>query len=338
MTALNEFQRLESTGIWRATPDAQRRDVIVSVGDATLVISDQKDTALSHWSLPAIERVNPGQRPAMFRPGADALETLELQDDLMIQAIAKVQTAIERRRPHPGRLRYLLVGVFALIFAALAFLWLPKAMITHTATVVPAATRLVIGHSILENIHRISGPPCRSEQGNLALDKLYKRLLGPKSGKIVILAGGVKQSEHLPGGIILLNRALVEDYEDPEVAAGFILAEDEHATQIDPLVRILQETGLISAFRLLTTGRIPQKVLDSYGEHLLTEKKELLSDQSLLTRFENALVRTSPYAYAIDISGETTVGLIEADPVTSATVVAVLNDEDWVGLQEICGE
>ena len=338
MTALNEFERLESTGIWRATPDAQLRDVIVSVGNATLVISDYNDTALTHWSLPAVERVNPGQRPAVLRPAPDALETLELQDDLMIQAIAKVHTAIKRRRPHPGRLRYLLVGGFCLVFAALVLFWLPNAMVKHTAAVVPPATRLVIGHSLLDNIRRVSGPPCSSEQGNRALETLHKRLLGPKTGNITILASGVRHSEHLPGGIILLNRALVEDHEDPEVAAGFILAEDQRATHTDPLVRLLQDAGLISAFRLLTTGRIPQKALDNYGEHLLTNAKIPLDDEVLLARFESALVRSSPYAYAVDISGETTVGLIEADPITSASAVAVLNDGDWVGLQEICGE
>lgn len=338
MTALSEFERLECTGIWRAAPDVQRRDVIVSVGDATLVISDQTGTALTHWSLPAVERVNPGQRPAKFRPGPDASETLELQEDMMIRAIAKVHTAIERSRPHPGRLRYLLIGGFVILVAALAIFWLPNAMIKHTASVVPPATRLVIGHSLLENIRRVSGQPCSTERGNRALEKLHSRLLGTRVGNIIILAGGVQHSEHLPGGIILLNRALVEDYENPEVAAGFILAEDLYASGTDPLVRMLQQTGLISAFRLLTTGRIPLEALDSYGEYLLVNDKASLDQQALLEQFSKAAVRASPYAYALDISGESTIGLIEADPIKSTSAKELLSDGEWVGLQEICGE
>ena len=50
MTALKEYARLESGGLWRADADAQRRDVIVSFGDATLVISDSAERALAHWS------------------------------------------------------------------------------------------------------------------------------------------------------------------------------------------------------------------------------------------------------------------------------------------------
>jgi len=90
MTALSDFERLECLGLWRASADAQRQDVIVSVGDATLTLSDSNGTAIAHWSLPAIERVNPGKRPALFRPGEDATELLELTDDTLIQAIKKV--------------------------------------------------------------------------------------------------------------------------------------------------------------------------------------------------------------------------------------------------------
>jgi hypothetical protein len=72
MTALSEFQRLEAQGSWRESPDARLREVVVSFGDATLMLSDPKsDTPLSHWSLPAVTRLNPGKSPAIFSPGPD---------------------------------------------------------------------------------------------------------------------------------------------------------------------------------------------------------------------------------------------------------------------------
>ncbi|HEX9857058.1 MAG TPA: hypothetical protein VGA75_01800, partial [Paracoccaceae bacterium] len=61
MTALKKYQKLESPGLWRDTPDAQRREVVVNFGEASLVLSDPRnDSALSHWSLPAVERLNSG--------------------------------------------------------------------------------------------------------------------------------------------------------------------------------------------------------------------------------------------------------------------------------------
>ena len=65
MTAFREYERLEATGLWRATPEAQRREVLVSVGEATLTISDFQGRALTHWSLAAILRKNPGRMPAI---------------------------------------------------------------------------------------------------------------------------------------------------------------------------------------------------------------------------------------------------------------------------------
>jgi hypothetical protein len=58
MTALKEFQRLEAEGVWRATPTDQRKDVIVSLGDASLTILDLRENVLAHWSVAAVARAN----------------------------------------------------------------------------------------------------------------------------------------------------------------------------------------------------------------------------------------------------------------------------------------
>jgi len=336
MTALKDFERLESTGIWRASPDAQRRDVIVSVGEATLTISDHKESAITHWSLPAIQRVNPGKHPALFHPGEDAAETLEVDDDTLIRAMARVQSAIEKRRPHHGRLRFAIVGGLALVALLLALFWLPGAMITYTASVVPETKRIAIGENLLTRIQRISGRPCNNPLGQTALNMLHARLATDARGKIVVLSGGVPTAAHLPGGIILLNRGLVEDFEDPEVPAGFVLVEQLRGAKKDPLLDLLRSAGLSSSFRLLTTGKLRQTALDNYAETLLTSNPSEIANSAILARFLAAGVRTAPYAYAIDISGETTIGLIEADPVTPQAARRVLDDSSWVSLQSIC--
>ena len=98
-TALRQFQRLEAPGSWRPAPNAQLREVVVSIGEATLILSDPKsDAPLTHWSLPAIQRVNPGATPAVYTPVTTAedagYETLEIDDRWMIDAINRVQAAI----------------------------------------------------------------------------------------------------------------------------------------------------------------------------------------------------------------------------------------------------
>jgi hypothetical protein len=41
MTAIKEFERLESLGLWRDLKDSQRREVVVSFGESTLVLTVQ---------------------------------------------------------------------------------------------------------------------------------------------------------------------------------------------------------------------------------------------------------------------------------------------------------
>ncbi|NOX74880.1 MAG: hypothetical protein GXP03_15105, partial [Alphaproteobacteria bacterium] len=93
MTALKQYEKLEAPGLWRETADAQRREIYISFGDTTLVIRNHKDEVLSHWSLPAIIRLNPGVMPALFSPDISAAETLEIDDDTMIDAIEKIRAA-----------------------------------------------------------------------------------------------------------------------------------------------------------------------------------------------------------------------------------------------------
>jgi hypothetical protein len=337
MTALSDYQRLESTGVWRPTPKAQRRDVVVALGEATLVLTDQKDTALAHWSLAAVERRNPGGMPAVFAPGADATEELELADAEMIAAIERVRRAVVRSRPAPGRLRTRVgLAAAALILLGGAVL-IPDALIRQAARVAPPAARAEIGVQLVAHVERIAGPPCASPAGDRALRRLETRLLGPDGGRIIVVGDGLTTATHVPGGTILLSHQLVENYETPEVAAGYILAERVAAMQSDPLLRLLDRTGTGAAFSLLTTGQVPDEKLQDYAEYLLATGSVAVPEDGLLAAFGEARVRSTPYAYAQDMTGEETVTLIEADPVPPDRAMTILTDGDWVALQGICG-
>jgi len=337
MTALKRFQRLESPGVWREHPEAQRRDVILSFGDASLVVSDQREQVLTHWSLAAIERLNPGQLPALYSPGEDSAEALEIDEPMMIEAIEAVRSAIARGRPHPGRLRLLILAAIAASIAAVGIFWLPGALVRHTVSVVPASVRAEIGRDLLSRIDRLAGRPCGRPGGQAALDRLTDRLLPGEGTRVVVLPGGMPRAMHLPGNIIVLNRALVEDYADADAVAGFILAERARAERADPLAELLKDAGLAATLRLLTSGALPDDALEAHAERLMTEPPTPLTDAELLARFERTHVSSAAYGYARDVSGESVLRLIEADPMRGQKTKPLLSDRDWVQLQAICG-
>ncbi|MBI6630803.1 hypothetical protein [Pontibaca salina] len=336
MTALKEYQRLEATGFWRATPEEQHREVIVSIGDATLVLSDMSDRALAHWSLAALERVNPGVRPAIYHPDGDPGETLELAETeaTMIDAIERLRRAVERARPRPGRLRQIgMLALFALLATALVF-WLPDALLRHTISVVPDIRRQDIGRALLTRIERNAGPACSNADTAAPLAALARRT---GARKLVVLRRAPRDSLHLPGGVVLLSRALIEKQEDPAVVAGHILAERARAAQRDPLARLLANAGPLASFRLLTTGELTDATLDHHAERLLADPDIPLAEETLRDAFATAQVPSAPFARSRGNTGETMLALIKDDPMAGQYPAPVLPDRDWILLQTICG-
>jgi hypothetical protein len=336
-TALKKYQRLEATGLWRPAPGEQRREVIVSLGSSSLTLSDTAGRALAHWSLAAIRRLDRGGPQALFGPGGDAPDTLEIDDDQMIAALERVRRAVARTRPRPGRLRRVVLGAFLAVISLGAVFWLPDAMIARAVAALPDARRAEFGERMLAALARVGGPPCRTAEGLRALDAVQRRLRAGRPGRIVILPGGVLQSASLPGGIMVLDRSVVEDHDDPAVLAGFVLAEDVRRDMRDPLQWLLEDLGAFAALRLMVTGDLSTADLAHHAETVARAAPLPVAPEALLAGFAAAGVPATPYALALDITGESTLALIEADPVAPADARSVLSDFQWVALQGICG-
>jgi hypothetical protein len=185
---------------------------------------------------------------------------------------------------------------------------------------------------------RITGQPCLAGSARAPLQRLALRVLGPEGRNAVfVLPDGVRESAHLPGGIVLLDRAVVEDHDDVDVTAGYILAEHVRAGLRDPLADLLDQAGLIASLRLLTTGALPPETLDAYAEALLLRAPVEIDPERLLVAFEETGLRSAPYARAVEATFEGTTALIEADPHAVRDRQDVLSDADWVRMQGICG-
>ncbi len=337
MTALSRFIRLESGGLWREDKDAQRRDITVSFGKTTLVLSDGAGRAIAHWSLPAIQRLNPGTRPALYAPDRDAVETLEIEDALMIDAIEEVRKALLAAQPHPGRVRgYLTAATFAALAVA-ALVWAPGAMRDKAITVVPDAKRQEIGAIILGHYQRLTGAACRVPEGTTALAQLHARLFGAEAkGQLVVVQNLAQGAAALPGGLVLVDRRLVEDYDDPAIAAGFVLAAaaSQQAGE-DLLETLLDDAPLSATMTLLTTGDMTDAPLRAKAEALQAGTDIDVTPAGLKAAFAEASLPPRPY---LTQSGATAATLAALDGFDiPANPAPILDDGAWVRLQSICG-
>jgi hypothetical protein len=336
MTALREYLRLECPGIWREAPKAQRREVIVAFGDATLVISDGRSArALAHWSLPALVRRNPGRTPALYSPGTDSGEELELDDTAMIAAIEKLHAIIASRRPRPGRLRATATIAALIAGAAVALFWLPGALIAHAARVAPPAKRIEIGRAVLGELSTLTGTACASEAAAPVLATLSQRLLG--GGEIVLVPTTLQGALRLPGRIVVLGMPVLHRYDTAEAAAGHVLVAELAAEMRDPLLDVLHWAGLGATFRMLTTGNLPAAALTGYGQHLLTSPPAPPGAAALSARFARAEVAIAPYVQTLDPAATEALAALVQDPETSpGSYAPLMSDFDWVTLQGAC--
>ena len=337
MTALTKYQRLECTGLWRLTPTAQLREVVVGLRETTLVFADPRtEMALSHWSLPSIERVNPGESPAIFTPGRTEegapSETIELDDPDMIAALETVHVTLIRRRPRPGRLRGGFVALGAGVAALGLIFWLPDAMISHTAQVLPTTTRVQIGKMAMADAQRLTGSPCAEPLGARAAITLAQKLAGFGVGEIAVVRDGAQEVTILPGGIVLLANGVLTGSDDPEPLLGRILAALVAAQEADPVIPLLHHAGIVATTRLLTSGVLPAGAVEGYAEAALSTRAEA-DDTALLAAFKTLGLASTPYALAVDAPEGV---LVSEDPFQGRSPAPVISDNDWISLQGIC--
>ena len=338
MTALDRYVRLESEALWRAEPDGQRRDVTISFGDATLVIADATGRPLAHWSLPALIRQNPDEVPALYAPDEDASEILEISDTTMIEAIEEVRAALAKSRPHPGKLRHWLTGGLIATTLALAVFWLPGALTRQTLAVVPPQKRAEIGVEMLGYVQTKTGPACQASRTDVAASRLAQRVFGPGTSAQIIIVSDLQQGAvALPGRLFVLDYGMLQTADDPAVAAGYLLAAQAVAIDKDPLEAILNDAGMATTFRLLTTGDVPSAILRASANTVVQTSHPTPNADTLKGAFTNAAVPLAPYLKAVDARTGTMPDL-GPEPLEDQEIPLILDDSDWVSLQNVCNQ
>lgn len=336
VTALKKYQRLEAIGLWRESEADQRREVIVSFGASSLVLSDANGKPLTHWSLAAVRSLSTGDGPHLYSPDQSGSETLEIDDETMNGAIHEVRRAIRRTGPHPGRLRWGLGAMFLALTLGIVLFWLPSISADYATRILPAAKAHQIGQKVLRQTDVLTGTACQDPMGRAALDKFENWLL-PEGGEIHIVDLGARFAAHLPGGNILLNRVLIEENAGPEIAAGFVLRERAIAAQDDPMKRMFRKIGTRRTLTFIANGDLPDDALAGYARQVLTAPLVRADTETLLAVFKETQMTSTPYAYALDASGESTAELIARDPYPENYRLP-LSDADWIALQSICGD
>ena len=302
MTALKAYERLECTGLWRSGPAMQRREVVVSCGQATLILTDMQNRPLAHWSLAAIDVQTHKEDAATLRPAPGSEESLEISDKTMLEALQKVQKAIDRSRPHPGRLRFILAVSSVVLLSFVTLIWGPQAMVSYASNVLPKAKRAQLGGALVERIGQLAGPYCTSPEGIRSAALLVERLAPKAALELRVLPGQRTAPIVLPGGKVILFDNMVGQSDDPAVTAAYVAAAIATLNDADPLGLYLEDAGPFVSISLITSNELSNRQLDQLAKIALSDQRRPAS-------------ATQPPA---------------------PTALPTLPDGAWLGLQAIC--
>ncbi|SUZ31616.1 hypothetical protein ROE7235_01366 [Roseibaca ekhonensis] len=342
MTALDKYRKLEGIGLWSARVEDQRREVVVNFGDATLVISDSRSMqVLSHWSLPAVRRHNPRERPALYSPEGDGAEVLELEDDWLIDALEEVQAALappRRWRDRLGPRSYGVLGLLTLAGVALVF---PPALKQHTADVLPWTTRHEIGTRLADDLQSGDTVACSGAQGRAALDALHRQVLDQPVELRVVQGTARPRVTGFPGGVYVIDARLLDMADSAEALAGALLLAEARLRITDPVRPVLDHIGTFQTLGLLTSGAVPTSALTGYADAHIRAPAPLPEAATLLSRFAALDLSSRPFAdnpEPLDLDADALLaGLRAGDPMAGQTTTrALLSDGQWVSLQNIC--
>jgi hypothetical protein len=333
MKALTRYRMVQGSGLWRADPAAQRRDVAVSLGAGSLTLRDARSGAVvAHWSLAALERENPGRTPAIWRPGTEG-ESLESDDATLIEAMETVHVALN---PAP-RGRWLRWGVLAagLVVVALGLALLPRALIQRAAAIAPDAMRVQIGREALDRLTAPGGAArvCADPAGRQALTQLRNRALGPDWRVVVIDGIAGFEAGHLPGRMIILNRSLVERLDSAETLAGWLILQAALHDARDPMLDVLAHAGTRATLGMLTSGELAEDALRGFAQTQLARPAAWPDAGPVAARMGAIGIAFQPLVTSLPPEAARLAAVLAAGPDEG---VALLTDGEWLTLQAVC--
>jgi hypothetical protein len=252
MTALERYIRLEAIGAWREAPEAPPREVVVSFGKATLVLTDPSDVALAHWALAALRVVGERDGTTVYAVDPRSGETLTIADPEMVAAIAEVTRelpawpsgSVPRRRR--GRFLAPLILLAGLVAAAL---FVPAMLRGLAVSMVPPEQATELGDRVLLALMEQGGAICAGPPGQRVLERIAVVAARP-APRIRVLDLGGGGPAMLPGGTVVLDRVAVTSATGADALARMIAA----AVATDPLAGFMRATGPLANLRHIFTG------------------------------------------------------------------------------------
>ena len=333
MTALDEYDRLEAVGILKCSEDDAGTEVVVTFGEATLTmnsLSNEGDRPITHWSLAAIDLVRETDEIAVYRLGDQTDETLETSDDTLRAALARVRTErVAEAKPKP-RNRRLQTAVGVLALGAIGYLLLPGFVSNTASNMISPKRAEVLARDMHNMIEARTGPACENPAGVTALAKLSDRLNPGAETVFSIHDLGDVEYISLPAGRVLLNQQLLSEQVSNAVITAWAAAGVSRSIESPALSSLFEEGGFGDSLRFLSSGELPETAKARAVNSMMLGNTSLADAE-----IENTVQILNNAG--LDVSNLNRLLEGQSDQKLEASASALLSDEEWTNLRNVCG-
>lgn len=254
MTAIDKYIRLEAVGQWKETPDDAGQEIIVSFGDATLVLSDFQETPTSHWALAGMRRLSLEGTKAVYSPDTQGFETLEIDDAAMVEAISQVSRLTQTQTPKKRRGYGLWVAFIFLLFGIAAIA--PIAIRYQARAMTSPESARYIGYQMIDST---GIDQCSNSEGNAARDLLVERVFDGDTHRLII-SNEVQGSLVYPGGLIILGISELQGFLSPDDLSNWLI---NNSNIVDTTLNAMfRQAPLMSMVNYISSGELRSEIID----------------------------------------------------------------------------
>lgn len=328
MSDSSGYIRFEASGIWRENAETPPRDVIVSLGERTLVLSDLGDRILGHWARAGLTPLRTEGETTVYTLSAESGETLAIGDRQMNVEISgrthDAQVSPRKRRKRP-RLGLILAASFSIGLSATLASFAPGAMRHQTLRLIQPGQAAELSDRILLILMDKGAQPCRHPTGERNVNRLTATLAAPGETpvrtRVMDLADA--SAARLPDGSVIVSQSAVAAARVPEDLAAVLAV----ALARDPLETLVNSMGPVDHMVYFLTADLRPTTLDDAARAALAPAT---SDEMAAAATRLEALGLSTGAEGEERSGDDKVRLLSG---TSASALEAIN---WASIKRIC--
>jgi hypothetical protein len=254
MTAIDKYTRLEALGQWRESPDHPPREVVVSFGNATLLLSDLNENPLCHWAMAATSRMSLNDTLAVYTPDTEGFETLEIDDAEMVEAIAQVSRAAVTTTRRTPWLRWVFLAFIMAIIAA-GIKATPSVLRDQAVRMTGPESARKLGTDMLATLNT---DICREPSADTARE-LFQGRVFPNGRTLLIISRAQPQANVFPGGVVVISGDTLQAMQTPyEFAALTIALAAQSETA---MVQLFDTSSPRELLKYITSGKLSDERL-----------------------------------------------------------------------------